>query len=228
MSDTTAGQLSATWQGLAQIPQLLADVKAAVLTLKTLITTPAAAVSTGSPAASGAIVLLGAELAMFLAQTVQAVEDDIDGLRRVTRNYETNEADLAAAASRGCTAVDQVGPAPRPALGPAPTTPRPAPVSPPGGGPTGAPRTGSPTTGGPAVGTPRVPTPQPAPRPAPRPAPPASRPVPTAPAPSGAAAVDPARRDDLLEAGRIAIGGLVDVVGARLEPVPPPCAPRTR
>jgi hypothetical protein len=124
MADTSAGQLSATWQGLAQIPQLLTDVKSAVLTLKTLITTPAAAVATGSPPASGAIVLLGAELAMFLAQTVQAVEQDIEAIQRVRRNYETTEQGLTDAATRGQRELESTTPAPAPRTG---TTPTPVP-----------------------------------------------------------------------------------------------------
>jgi hypothetical protein len=115
-NDSSAGQLAATWQGLAQLPRLLDDVKAAVLTLRTLITTPAAAVATGSPPASGAIVVLGAELAMFLAQTVQAIDDDIEALRAVERNYHETERELTAAATAGTAALGGVAAARRPAL----------------------------------------------------------------------------------------------------------------
>ncbi len=236
MPDNTAGQVAATWQGLAQIPQLLTDVKAAVLTLKTLITTPAAAVATGSPPASGAIVLLGAELAMFLAQTVQAVEDDIEALRKVKDNYERNEQELAAAAARGGAAVGQVDAAPRPQVGPGtgtvrppvqqqpPAQVRPAPTPRPDGRGGNAGRDGNGGRGSTRPGSPSTTAPRPTPRPTPRPA---VRPVVVPPAaPTGAAAVDPARRQDLLDAGQIALTGLVDVVGARLERVPTPRAPR--
>ncbi len=186
MADNTAGQLSATWQGLAQIPLLLTNVKAAVLTLKTLITTPAAAVSTGSAPASGAIVLLGAELAMFLAQTVQAVEQDIEAIQQVRRGYETTEQGLTAAAARGQLELEST------------TTPV-------------APRTGAVTPGAGTRVNPGCTV--------------VGQPVPLAPSPRGAAAVDPARRDQLTRAGHAAIAGLVDVVGREIDRVPPPSTP---
>ena len=150
---TSSGQVSADWQGLAQLPQLFADVQVGVLTLKTLITTPAAAVSTGSPPASGAIVLLGAELAMFLAQTVQAIEDDIAGLLGVRRNYEQNEAEIAAECNRGHDVIEASGGCPAPHTGgptggrhpaqlpPSSPSPSPMPSMP------GQPMPGQPTTG---------------------------------------------------------------------------------
>jgi hypothetical protein len=95
-NNSSAGSLSTTWQGLNQIPQLLTDVRAGVDTLRTLISTPAAAVATGSPPASAAIVVLGAELVVFLCQTVQAIEDDIRGIAQVAKNYQATEGDLAA------------------------------------------------------------------------------------------------------------------------------------
>ena len=208
MASDTAGQLSATWQGLAQIPQLLADIKAGVLTLKTLISTPAAAVATGSPPASGAIVLLGAELAMFLAQTVQAVEQDVEAIRAVRQNYERTEQELAAAATRGGTALNGVQEATRPTTSPSPrTTTGTAPRSTSGA----APRSSQPSR----ERQPRV----------------VGRPVPVTPAPptpTGAAAVDPARRQQLLDAGEVALNGLVQVVGQQLGRVPTPSAPRSR
>lgn len=196
MADDTAGQLSATWQGLAQIPQLLTDIKVGVLTLKTLITTPAAAVSTGSPPASGAIVLLGAELAMFLAQTVEAVEQDIDAIRRVRQNYETTEQGLTAAATRGQQALDGT------------TTPVASRTS------TPTPSTPLPSASVPAVVGGRDITV-------------IGRPVPVPATPRGAAAVDPARRAQLSNAGQVALAGLVDVVGREVDRVPTPRTPRT-
>lgn len=200
MADDTAGQLSATWQGLAQIPQLLTDIKVGVLTLKTLITTPAAAVSTGSPPASGAIVLLGAELAMFLAQTVEAVEQDIDAIRRVRQNYETTEQGLTAAATRGQQALDGT------TTPVAPRTSTPTPSTP-------LPSASLPSSSVPAVVGGREVTV-------------IGRPVPVPATPRGAAAVDPARRAQLSNAGRVALAGLVDVVGREVDRVPTPRTPR--
>jgi hypothetical protein len=100
-NNSTAGSLSMTWQGLNQIPQLLTDVRAGVDTLRTLISTPAAAVATGSPPASAAIVVLGAELVVFLCQTVQAIEDDIRGITKVAQNYQATEGDLTSAIGAG-------------------------------------------------------------------------------------------------------------------------------
>jgi ABC-type transporter Mla subunit MlaD len=94
-NNSPAGSLSTTWQGLNQIPQLLNDVKTGVNTLQSLISTPAAAVATGSPPASAAIVMLGAELVVFLAQTMQAIEHDIQGIAQVAKNYKATEGDLA-------------------------------------------------------------------------------------------------------------------------------------
>ena len=227
MASDTAGQLSATWQGLTQIPQLLADIKAGVLTLKTLISTPAAAVATGSPPASGAIVLLGAELAMFLAQTVQAVEQDVEAIRGVQQNYERTEQELAAAATRGATALNGVQQAARPTTG---TTTGTASGTTTATTPRTTPRTTTGTTGTTQRTTPGTTAPsyQPQREQQPRVV---GRPVPVTPAPptpTGAAAVDPARRQQLLDAGEVALSGLVQVVGQQLGRVPTPSAPRSR
>jgi hypothetical protein len=100
-NNSPAGSLSTTWQGLNQIPQLFNDVKTGVNTLQTLISTPAAAVATGSPPASAAIVVLGAELVVFLGQTIQAIQDDIHGIAQVAKNYQMTEGDLAAVIGAG-------------------------------------------------------------------------------------------------------------------------------
>jgi len=110
------GEFSASWQGLAQIPQLLNEVRAGVLTLRSLISMPSAAVATGSPPASAAIVALGAELVVFLAETVQAIDDDIDGLRQVQESYQQTERDVEAAAVAGGGVLAQLPPPPSPSL----------------------------------------------------------------------------------------------------------------
>jgi hypothetical protein len=115
-NNSSAGSLSTTWQGLNQIPQLLTDVRAGVDTLRTLISTPAAAVATGSPPASAAIVVLGAELVVFLCQTVQAIEDDIRGIAQVAKNYQATEGDLAAVIGVGIGIVTGMSGATAPQL----------------------------------------------------------------------------------------------------------------
>ena len=110
------GDISATWQGLAQVPQLLTDVKTGVLALRSLISTPAAAVATGSPIAGGAIWMLGAQLGVFLAETVQAIDDDIDGLRSTLANYQRTEDQLTTVAGHGERALAALPGAAAPSL----------------------------------------------------------------------------------------------------------------
>lgn len=93
--DTGAGNgLATTWPGLSQLQQLIHTTKLGVRTLDTLISTPSAASATGSPPASLAIVALGVQLAIFLGQTIDAMDDDIDNLRRTAENYRLTEADV--------------------------------------------------------------------------------------------------------------------------------------
>lgn len=103
-----SNEVSATWDGLAQVPQLMNEVRAGALTLKSLIQTPQAAVSTGSPVASAAIIALGVELAIFLYETVQAIDDDIDGMRKVKENYERQEDEVVAETLLGQQWLEQL------------------------------------------------------------------------------------------------------------------------
>lgn len=105
-ANASAGDIAATWQGLAQIPQLLTEVRGGVLAARALISTPSAAMATGSPVAGAAIWALGAELGIFIAQTVQAIDDDIDGIRQTLENYQRNDEELSAEAGRGLAALD--------------------------------------------------------------------------------------------------------------------------
>jgi hypothetical protein len=86
-----AGDVVADWQGLAQVPQLLNNVKTGVLTLRSLVHAPQAAMASGNPMVGGAIVALGAQLAVFLYQTAQAIEDDISAVKQVADNYRAQE-----------------------------------------------------------------------------------------------------------------------------------------
>ncbi len=95
---------------------MLGDVKTGILTLRTLISTPSAAMATGSPAAGAAIVALGAELLVFLAQTVQAIDDDIDAMTQVAQNYQQTDAELTTAATAGTQALGNLTAAQHPSL----------------------------------------------------------------------------------------------------------------
>ena len=115
-SSPGGGQVVASWQELARLPQMLGEVKTGIMALRALISTPAAAMATGSPAAGAAIVGLGAELLVFLAQTVQAIDDDIEAMTRTAQNYQQNEAELTAAAGAGQQTLAGLSPAMHPTL----------------------------------------------------------------------------------------------------------------
>jgi hypothetical protein len=118
------GGLSTTWQGLAQLPQLLDEVKAGVRALQSLASTPAAAAATGSPLATAAIVALGIELVVFLAEAAEAIDHDIEAMHRTTQNYHANESDLTSAATTVLGVLDQLIGPPRPAVAPSNGTTR--------------------------------------------------------------------------------------------------------
>lgn len=111
-----SNSVTAVWDGLSQIPQILSEVRTSVEALKTLSSTPAAAAATGSPIASAAIVALGAELAYFLVDTVKALDDDIDGMVNSVRAYQNNEEAVVGLAMAGINAVLATSQADRPAL----------------------------------------------------------------------------------------------------------------
>lgn len=106
--------IETSFEALTNIPQILADVRAGVFGLKALISTPSAAVATGSPAASAAIVALGAEITVFLGRTAQAILDDAEGIEEVIENYRRIDGDVEAAAAAGQRQVGQIAAPPRP------------------------------------------------------------------------------------------------------------------
>ena len=116
-SSGSSGQVTASWQELAKLPQLLSEAKSGILALRALVSTPSAAMASGSPPAGAAIVALGAEILMFLAQTVQAIDDDIDGMTGVAANYQRNEQNLVAESGAGTQALSGLTPAIAPHTG---------------------------------------------------------------------------------------------------------------
>ncbi|MFV0307261.1 MAG: hypothetical protein ACK5OX_05925 [Desertimonas sp.] len=113
-ANAAAGDIAATWQGLARLPQMLTEVRGGVLAAKALISTPPAAMATGSLAAGAAVWALGAELGIFIAQTVQALDDDIDGLRETLANYQRTDDQLTAEAGRGVATIERLAALDRP------------------------------------------------------------------------------------------------------------------
>lgn len=99
--------MMADFQGLMQIPQLLGNVRTGVLALRSLSTAPQAAMASGNPAVGGAIVGLGAQLLVFLHQTVQAIDDDIDAITKVADNYRRQEERVVAGTQTAMTDLDR-------------------------------------------------------------------------------------------------------------------------
>lgn len=95
----TSAALSTTWPGLQQAQQLIHEGKVGMLALQSLVSTPAAASATGSPLASAAIVTLGVEIVAFLAAIGEAMEHDIEMLRKTARNYQLTESQIITAAA---------------------------------------------------------------------------------------------------------------------------------
>ena len=115
-SSSSSSGLSITWQGLAAIPQLLADTRQGVATLHTLLSAPAAAAATGSPPASIAIIALGVELAVFLAENVKAIDEDIETITHTARRYQATEADVERSTATVLNALIELTAPTRPAL----------------------------------------------------------------------------------------------------------------
>lgn len=115
-SATSGGDLAASWQGLAQLPSMLNDVRGGILAVRAMGSVPAAATATGTWTAGAAIWALGAEIAVFVAQTIQAIDDDIDGLTQTQQNYQRNEDELVAEAMRGIDSIDGLNQLLRPEL----------------------------------------------------------------------------------------------------------------
>lgn len=110
------GDINANFSALRQVPQLLGNVRSGVLALKSLVHAPQAAMASGNPAVGGAIVALGAQLLVFLYQTVQAIDDDIDAIRKVADNYEAQEQRVVQGAQQAMGAIDSCSTAMQPAL----------------------------------------------------------------------------------------------------------------
>lgn len=124
MSDSpnaATADLSASWPGLSQLQQLIHNAKLGVQTLDTLISTPAAAAATGSPPASAAIAALGIELAIFLAQTIDAMDDDIATLERTARNYQLSEREVLTGVAQVVVALSRTSGTTTPTTTPATT-----------------------------------------------------------------------------------------------------------
>jgi hypothetical protein len=101
---------------LTQLPQILQEVRTGVQTLNALASTPAAAVATGSPIAGAAVAALGAQLAYFLADAVKAIDDDIDGIKKIADNYRNAEDIAVGLAQAGIQAIMGTSQAQRPSV----------------------------------------------------------------------------------------------------------------
>lgn len=104
----SAGDLAATWQGLADMPKAISEVKNGITALKGLISTPTAASATGSMPASLAIAALGVELAVFIYKTEQALEHDVQAMHKTISNYQVTEEDLTSATNSVLAIVQQL------------------------------------------------------------------------------------------------------------------------
>ena len=102
---STTDQFTVSLGNLAQVPNMIGEIRSLVETVQALAEVPQAAASTGSPAASAGIIALGIALADFFVQAFEALDDDIDAIRNAGRTYEVNETQLVADATRGTTAL---------------------------------------------------------------------------------------------------------------------------
>lgn len=116
MSGSSSGEFTANFQGLAQIPQVLSDVKTGIAALKALISTPAAAAATGSPPATMAIGALGLELGYFLMETIEAIDKDIEGVTQNNTAYQATDAQVSQTATAGTRSVGAITTAVAPVL----------------------------------------------------------------------------------------------------------------
>lgn len=99
-------QLSVSLGNLSRVPGMISDIKAIVETVQALAEVPQAAASTGSPAASAGIIALGAALADFFVETIEALDDDIDAVREAHRDYTQNETNVVAGAQQGVAVLN--------------------------------------------------------------------------------------------------------------------------
>lgn len=114
---SSSGSFSADFQGLAQLPGMISEVKMGIGALKSLVSTPAAAAATGSPVAGAAIGGLGVALVAFIAQTIDALSDDIKAITKNNHAYQQVDQSVTQAATAGLATVNAHQAAPAPALG---------------------------------------------------------------------------------------------------------------
>lgn len=123
---TGSDGLAATWQGLADVPKAISEVRNGITALKGLISTPSAAMATGSMPASMAIAALGVELAVFIYKTEQALEHDVQAMRKTISNYQVTENDLTSATNAVLAVVQQLVTADHPTTSAGVSTAKPA------------------------------------------------------------------------------------------------------
>ena len=90
------GDLSMSWQGAAEIPKMMDEVRNGILALKGMISAPAAAQASGSIPLGIAIAALGIELGAFIYRTGEALAHDAESLLKNIANYQLTEQDIAA------------------------------------------------------------------------------------------------------------------------------------
>lgn len=96
---THAKEVEVVYHGLETVPGLFAEIRGGVAAARAFSSAPQAAMSSGSPVMAAAIVGLGIELALFVYQTVQAIDDDIDAMRATLDRYRDTD-DRAAGDAR--------------------------------------------------------------------------------------------------------------------------------
>lgn len=83
--------LSVDPQALAKVPDMITTVRQGVASVQSLASSSAAMGATGSMAASAAIGTFGAGIGFLLAELVEALDADADGLRQSVQRYAANE-----------------------------------------------------------------------------------------------------------------------------------------
>lgn len=90
---------------LAQVPQMINQVKTMVETLQAVAEVPEAVTATGSPIAAAAIAGLGVAMAAFFVDLIEALDDDVDAVQHAGQNYQANEESVVQSSSQGSTAL---------------------------------------------------------------------------------------------------------------------------
>ena len=96
----SGNSMTADLANLAQVPDMVRQVRAMFEGFQALAEVTEAASSTGSPAATATIALLGVELGAFIVKTLEALDDDIDNLTDGRSMYERNENQLQQSSNR--------------------------------------------------------------------------------------------------------------------------------